>query len=199
MQQEAVELFVFHAVPAPACCHCPSHEVCLAALHSALRLLGIQRRRLLADVRIDEVQPLVEVDVTSVATVDLGKECHAGLQLLLWALEELCYSGRKTKAARHACCSIDHRIEIGKGNQPIKVCIHLREAFEQELVKLPIFCRVAALSCSFDKCDETLPAVFGRLKTLQFFHMDVRCSWSGNTELNCLRDAIRVPSLIHAA
>mmetsp|Transcript_33181 Transcript_33181/g.59846 ORF Transcript_33181/g.59846 Transcript_33181/m.59846 type:complete len:299 (+) Transcript_33181:417-1313(+) len=198
MQQEAVELLVFHAVTALASCYCPVYEVCLAALHSALRLLGIQRRRLLADVRIDEVQPLVEIDITSPGIVDLCKQRHASLQLILWALEELCYSGRKTKAARHACSSVHHSIEISNGNQSIKVCIHLCEAFQQELVELPERCGAPALGGSFDEGDEALPAVFSRLEALQLLQMDVSCGWSRNAELDCLRDTIRIPSLVHA-
>mmetsp|Transcript_11451 Transcript_11451/g.19831 ORF Transcript_11451/g.19831 Transcript_11451/m.19831 type:complete len:260 (+) Transcript_11451:418-1197(+) len=154
MQQEAVELLVFHAVTVLASCHNKCCKVGLAPLHFTLRLVQAQGGCLLTDVRVDEVQPMVKVDETTPVRVNTGKELHAGLDLLLRTLELFGYCWCEAKASWQGSCNVNHGIKLGRPNPAIEVTICFSKALQYELVELVEFHCVPTLSSTLDECDE---------------------------------------------
>mmetsp|Transcript_44328 Transcript_44328/g.77189 ORF Transcript_44328/g.77189 Transcript_44328/m.77189 type:complete len:229 (-) Transcript_44328:276-962(-) len=160
VQQEAVQLLVFHAVTVLTSCYNKCCKIGLAPLHLALSLVKAQSGSLLADVRVNEIQPMVEVDEASVLAVDALKELHASVQLLLGGSEELCYGWCKTKATRHACSSIHHIIKICCCDLAIKIIVELSEAVQQKLVELTVLLGILTLCCILDEIYKPLSTVF---------------------------------------
>mmetsp|Transcript_94745 Transcript_94745/g.173643 ORF Transcript_94745/g.173643 Transcript_94745/m.173643 type:complete len:272 (+) Transcript_94745:108-923(+) len=159
VQQEAVQLLVFHAVTVLASCHNKCCKVGLASLHLTLGLVEAQSSCLLTDVWVDEIQPMVKVDEATPVGIDSGKELHTGLDLLLWSLKLLSNCWGKAKATWQGSCNINHGIKLSRPNPAIKVTICFCEALQYELVKLMEFHCIPTLGGTLDECDEIHPAV----------------------------------------
>mmetsp|Transcript_152249 Transcript_152249/g.280616 ORF Transcript_152249/g.280616 Transcript_152249/m.280616 type:complete len:520 (+) Transcript_152249:798-2357(+) len=184
MQQKAVEFFVFHAVLAVASCNNPAAKIFLAQIHLALRLTNVCS--LLADVVIDVVEPVVEIDEPSVLSVDALEKLHASIHLLFWGCEELCHGWCKTKATRHACSSIHHDIKVCCCDLAVKIGISLSEALEQELVELTVLFSILAPRSTLDEFDKILAVVFRCCNTSQLCSVDVLFGWSWHRKRSLL-------------
>mmetsp|Transcript_44331 Transcript_44331/g.77196 ORF Transcript_44331/g.77196 Transcript_44331/m.77196 type:complete len:327 (-) Transcript_44331:750-1730(-) len=159
VQQEAVQLLVFHAVTVLTSCYNKCCKIGLAPLHLALSLVKAQSGSLLADVRVNEIQPMVKIDEATPVRIDTGKELHAGLDLLLRSLELLSYCWCKAKTPWQGSCNINHGIKLGGPNPAIEVAICFGEALQYELVELMEFHGIPALGGPLDECDKVHPAV----------------------------------------
>mmetsp|Transcript_112927 Transcript_112927/g.217462 ORF Transcript_112927/g.217462 Transcript_112927/m.217462 type:complete len:222 (-) Transcript_112927:592-1257(-) len=160
MEEKAIQLLEFWAVTAPASCDDPRCKVSLAPFHFAFCLGPIQSCHLFADVRIDETQPVVKIDVALIVSVDLCKELHASLHFLLWSLIKLSHCWGKAKTPGHVRGYLHHVIKVSCDDFTIKVHIRIRETLQQKLIELMILDRVTTLSGPLQESNEALSAVF---------------------------------------
>mmetsp|Transcript_28876 Transcript_28876/g.51065 ORF Transcript_28876/g.51065 Transcript_28876/m.51065 type:complete len:258 (-) Transcript_28876:419-1192(-) len=130
VKEKAVQLFVLRTVTTVASCYNPCRKISLASLHLAFCLAAIQTCHFFADVRIDETQPVVKVDVALVVGVDLREELHASLRLLLRSPIELGHSRGEAKAPGHVSSHLYHVIKVSCSDLTIKICIRVREALQ---------------------------------------------------------------------
>mmetsp|Transcript_55995 Transcript_55995/g.102456 ORF Transcript_55995/g.102456 Transcript_55995/m.102456 type:complete len:230 (-) Transcript_55995:203-892(-) len=107
VQEEAVELLVLHAVPAVTSRQDPTPEILLTEFHLTLRLAHVQTCCLLADVHIDAIKPMIEVDETCVLVINTCEKIRPSLRLLLRRAVALCNCWREAEASRHGCGSLN--------------------------------------------------------------------------------------------
>mmetsp|Transcript_113032 Transcript_113032/g.199565 ORF Transcript_113032/g.199565 Transcript_113032/m.199565 type:complete len:263 (+) Transcript_113032:512-1300(+) len=192
VQQEAVQLLVFHAVTVLTSCYDKRCKVGLAPLHFTLSLVEAQSSCLLADVRVNEIQPMVEVDEATPVRIDTGKELHAGLDLLLRSLELFGYCWCEAKASWQGSCNVNHGIKLGRPNPAIEIAICFSEALQDELVELVKFHCIPTFGSTLDECDKVHPAILCHCQGDRLLQVFQGCSLLTNVLIAKLQPGLKV-------